>query len=155
METRKSRAWPLHRRARVSAIAESFRRRLFLRGSGHADRDTLDSHLYHLLVVFEVPQPLQHRAYNQWQRHGGVVENFREAPAFLRRHEFPPRNRFRVGAPAQAAPAYRLRANAQAVVVALERQLLVAAPSEQLRVNAELLRPVTRHAAPNGKNPHA
>src|SRR5437763_1738391 len=45
--------------------------------------------------------------------------SFGEAPAFLRRNEFPPGNGFRIRAATQPSPAHRLRADAQAVVVTL------------------------------------
>src|SRR5216683_5655207 len=108
-----------------------------------------------VLRPFEIPDALQHRANNQRQRHRRVIENFREAPAFFWRHEFPPRDRFGVRAAAQPAPMDRFRANPHAVVVALQRKFFVTAPRQEFRVHAELLRPVPRHAAAHGQNPHA
>ena len=49
----------------------------------------------------------------------------------------------------------RLRANAHAIVVALQRKFLVAAPRKQFSVNAELLRPITRDAPTHRQYPHA
>src|SRR5215472_5146625 len=108
-----------------------------------------------LFVVLEVAQALQHRADNQWQRYGSIVEDFRELAAFFPRNEFPPRHGFRVCASAQPAPAHRLRTDAHPVIVAFQRKVLVASPREQLRVNAELLPPIARNAAAHGENPHA
>ena len=48
-----------------------------------------------------------------------------------------------------------LGADAQAIIVALERHFLVAAARKQLRVNAELLRPIARNPAAHGENSHA
>src|SRR5581483_3633608 len=50
---------------------------------------------------------------------------------------------------------HRLRADSHAVVVALQRQLLITAPGQQFGVHAELLRPVPRHAAADREYPHA
>src|SRR5215472_5355184 len=108
-----------------------------------------------LFVVLKVAQALQHRADNQWQRYGSIVEDFRELAAFFPRNEFPPQHGFRVCASAQPAPAHRLRTDAHPVIVAFQRKVLVASPREQLRVNAELLRPIARNAAAHGENPHA
>src|SRR5690349_11238915 len=108
-----------------------------------------------LLFTFKVPQALQHSAGNQRQRHGRIIENLRELAALFRRDEFPPRNCFRVRTATQPSPAHGLGADAQAVVVAFKRQLLVAAPREQLRVYAKLLRPVARNTPANRKNAHA
>src|SRR5207245_1110540 len=104
---------------------------------------------------FEIPEPLQHRSHDQRQRHGRVIEYFRKPPAFLRRNEFPPGNRLSVCAAAQPAPAYRLRTYSYAIVVTLQRQLSITAPRQQLGINAELLRPIARHATAHGKNSHA
>src|SRR5260370_18439266 len=95
---------------------------------------------------FEITEPLQHRSCDQRQRYRRVIEYFCKASAFLRRNEFPPRNRFGVRAPAQSTPAYRLRANSHSIVVTLQRQLPIPAPRQQLPINSELLCPVARHA---------
>src|ERR1700731_2564064 len=45
--------------------------------------------------------------------------------------------------------------NAQAVVVAFQRNFFVAATRKKLRVHSELLGPVAGHSAADGKNAHA
>src|SRR6266480_3761093 len=92
-----------------------------------------------LLWSCEIPDAFEHRPDDQRQRHRGIIEDFGEAPTFFRRDKLAPRNGFRVRAAAEAAPMDRLRTNAHAVVVALQRDFLVAAPRKQFRVNAELL----------------
>src|SRR5579859_3488855 len=49
---------------------------------------------------------------------------------------------------------HRLRANSHAIVVALQRNLLVAAPRQQFRIYSELLRPIPRHSASDREYPH-
>src|SRR5882672_644621 len=106
------------------------------------------------LVSLEVANPLQHCADNQRQRYRRIIENFREFSALFRWNKLAPRNGLRVRAAAQPAPMYRFRADPQTVVIALQRELLVTTPRQQLRVHAELLRPVARHAAAHRENPH-
>ena len=50
---------------------------------------------------------------------------------------------------------HRLRADAHAIVITLQRNLFISASCQQFRVHAKLLRPVARHASANRKNPHA
>src|SRR5690349_2781065 len=129
----------------------SFRRIALPRTSWRSNSSS--NPLFCLFAIFalEVTQALEHRADNQWQRHGGIVKYFRELPAFFPGHEFPPGNGFGVRASAQPAPAHRLGADAQAVVVALQRQLLVAPARQKFRIDAELLRPVAWHSAAYGE----
>src|SRR5882762_6360331 len=107
------------------------------------------------ILVFVIPDALEHRAHNQRQRHRRIVKNFRKASALFRRHKFPPRNCFRICATAQSAPMHRLRTNSNSVVVAFQRQLAISTPRQQLRIDSKLLRPVARYSAANRKNPHA
>src|SRR2546425_1031914 len=104
---------------------------------------------------FVISDALQYGSDDQRQRDRSIVENFRELPALFRRHKFPPGNRFRVSTAAQPSPMHRFRANPHTIVVALQRKFLVPAPREQLRVDAELLRPVARHSSTNCQNSHA
>src|SRR5258706_16066211 len=104
-------------------------------------------------LLFEVPDAFQHGPGDQGQRHRRVVEHFRETPALFRRHKLSPRYRFRVRASAQAAPVDRLRANPHAIVVPLQRKLLVPAPSQQFRVHPKPLRPLPPPPPPPPPNP--
>src|SRR5260370_2809057 len=107
------------------------------------------------LVSLKVANPLQYGPDDQRQRHRCVIENFRETSAFFWRHKFAPRNSFRVCAAAEAAPMHRLRADAHAVVVALHRKFFAAAPRQQFRINAELLRPVAWHSSADSQDSHS
>src|SRR5262249_32671819 len=98
-------------------------------------------------LSFEISDSFEHGPNNQRQRHRRIFKYFREFPTFFRRNKFSPRHGFRVRAPTQPAPVHGLRTNPQAVVVALQRQVFIPAPRQQLRVNTELLRPISRNAA--------
>src|SRR2546427_2420843 len=104
---------------------------------------------------FVISDALQYGSDDQRQRDRSIVENFRELPALFRRHKFPPGNRFRVRASAEPAPMHRFRANPHTIVVALQRKFLVAAPRQQFRVHAKLLRPIARDAAAHRQNSHS
>src|SRR5216684_8060309 len=107
-----------------------------------------------LCFLAEVFQAFEHCARHERKGHGRIVENLGEAPALFRRNKLSPRHRLRVSAPRQPAPMHRLGTNPHAVVVAFQRKLFVAAPRQQLRVHAELLRPVPRYASADGEDPH-
>ena len=96
-------------------------------------------------------QPLQHRSDNERQPNCGIYEHFAEPAAFSGWNELSPGNRFAIRAAGQASPKYWLRANAQAVVIAFERQVLTQLPVAQFNERSELLRPVARHASADGK----
>src|SRR6267143_5748682 len=106
-------------------------------------------------LLFKVPDALQHRPNDQRQRHRRIIEDLREPSAFFRRNKFSPGYGFRIRAAAKPAPMHRLRADAHAVVISLQRNFFVPAPRQQFRVHAELLRPITRHSSADRKNPHA
>src|SRR5712671_796146 len=48
-----------------------------------------------------------------------------------------------------------LGTDSHSVVITLQRNFFVAAPRQQFRVHAELLRPITRHSSTDRKNSHA
>src|SRR5713226_154761 len=66
-----------------------------------------------------------------------------------------PRTPLAVGTARQPSPIHRLGTNAQAVVIALQRQVFPAPPMAQLDERAELLRPVARHSAADRKDSKA
>src|SRR5260370_4254390 len=106
------------------------------------------------LRLFVIPDALEHRPDHQRQRHRGIIEDFRKPPSFFRRPELSPGNGFRVSAAADAAPMDRLRANAHAVAVALQRNFFVAAPRQQFPIPSKLLRPLATHSSAHRKTPH-
>jgi hypothetical protein len=107
-----------------------------------------------MALLFEVADALQDGADDERESDGGVFEDFGEAASFFGGNEFAPGNGFGVGATAEAAPVNRLGADADAVVVALERKIFVAAAGHELGVDAELLGPVARNTTANGEDPH-
>jgi hypothetical protein len=104
--------------------------------------------------LLEVADALEDGAYYQWEGYGGVFEDFGELAAFFGWDEFAPAYGFGVGAAAEAAPVDGLGADTNAVVVALEGKIFVAAAGHEFGVDAELLRPVARDAAPDGEDTH-
>src|ERR1700736_4261446 len=67
-------------------------------------------------------QALEYRCHDERQTNRGVYEYFSEFSALCRRHKLSPRNRLAVRASRQATPIHGLRTDAQAIVIALERQ---------------------------------
>ena len=92
---------------------------------------------------FEVAEALQDGAYYQRKGYGGVVQDFGEAAAFFCGDEFAPGDGFGVGAAGEAAPVYRLGADADSVAIALQRNFFVAAARQEFGIDAELLGPVS------------
>src|SRR6185312_15065483 len=86
------------------------------------------------------------------QADGGVDEDFTEAATFIRRDEFAPGDGLRIRRAGKASPVDGLRADADAVMVALEWDVFSGAADTQFTVRAELLRPVARHAAADGED---
>src|SRR6476660_8316635 len=70
------------------------------------------------------PQPLQYRGDYQGETYRRIHENLAEFSTFSRGNKLAPGNCFTVGAARESSPVHRLRADTQAVVVALERQVL-------------------------------
>src|ERR1700690_326912 len=87
---------------------------------------------------FSLSQPLQHRRHNQRQTYGRIYESFAEFPAFRRRNELAPGNGLAVGAAGEASPIDRLGADADAVVVSLERNIFAEAAVTQFDERGEL-----------------
>src|SRR5208282_5449156 len=100
-------------------------------------------------------QPLQHSGYDQRQAYRGIHKNFAKLPTFSRRHKLSPGNRLAVGTARKAAPVHRLRADAQSIVIALQRQVFPAPAVAQFDERTELLRPVTRNASAYGEDSEA
>ena len=92
---------------------------------------------------------------DEGQGHGGVVEDFGELAAFGGRDELAPGDGFAVRGAAESAPVDGLGADAQAVVVALEGEILAASAMAQLDVGAELLSPIAGNAAADGEDSEA
>src|SRR5258708_3689037 len=99
-----------------------------------------------------LPQPLQHCGNNDRQSDGRIDEHLSETSAFGRGYEFSPRDGLAIGTSRQAAPIHRLGTDAQAVVIALQRQVLAQSAVPQFDERAELLRPVPRNSAAYGEN---
>lgn len=104
-----------------------------------------------LLKVFDA---LQDRADHKRERDGGVFQDFGELAAFFGGNELAPGDGFGVGAAAEAAPVDGFGADADAVTVAFEGKIFVAATSHEFGVDAELLGPVARDAATDGEDAH-
>jgi hypothetical protein len=104
--------------------------------------------------VLEVFQAFEDGAYYQGEGYGGVFEDFGEAAAFFAGNEFAPAHGFGVGAAAEAAPVDGFGTDADAVVIAFERKFFIAAARHEFGVDAELLGPVARDTAADGKDAH-
>src|SRR5450631_1607071 len=98
-------------------------------------------------------QPLDHCGNDDRQTDGRVYEDLAKPPAFGRRNELAPRDRFAIGAARQSAPVHWLRAYPETVVIALQRQVLSEPSVPEFDERPKLLRPVARHPAANGENP--
>ena len=72
-----------------------------------------------LVLALEVADTLKHCANDQRQGHGGIVKDFREAPAFLRWNKLAPGNGLGIGAATEPSPVNRLWTNAQTIVLSL------------------------------------
>jgi hypothetical protein len=105
-------------------------------------------------LLFEVADALEDGTDDQRESDRGVFEDFGEAASFFGRNELAPRDGFGVGAAAEATPVNRLGADADAVVVAFERKIFVAAAGHELGVDAELLGPVARNTTADGEDTH-
>src|ERR1019366_986924 len=78
-----------------------------------------------------------------------------EAPTLFRRNKLAPRHGFAVGASRQPAPVHRFRADAHAIVEALQGQVFAATPMAQFYEWTKLLRPVSRYTTADSQNPQA
>jgi hypothetical protein len=107
-----------------------------------------------MALLFEVADALKDSADYEGERDGGVFEDLGEAASFFGRNEFAPRDGFGVGAATEAAPVNRLGADADTVMIALERKIFVAPPGHELGVDAELLGPVARNTTADGEDAH-
>jgi len=103
----------------------------------------------------EMAEALEDRAHDQGERDGSVVENFGESAALLDRNKLAPGDGLGVRATGESTPIHGFRTDAHTVVVPFERKFFVAAARKKLRVDAELLRPISRNAATDGKDTHA
>src|ERR1019366_2350837 len=97
-------------------------------------------------------QPLQHGGYDQRQTYCSVHKHFPKLPTFSRRYELAPRHRLAVGTARKSAPVDRFGADAQSVVITLQRQGFPAPAGAQFDERPELLRPVARNASANGED---
>src|ERR1700756_212289 len=107
-----------------------------------------------IALLSEVADALKNGTDDEQEGDGGVFEDLGEAASFFGRNELAPTNGFGVGAAAEAAPVNRLGADADTVVVALERKIFVAAAGHEFGVDTELLGPVARNTAADGEDAH-
>src|SRR6185437_7282325 len=103
-------------------------------------------------LLIPLAESLKECSAHDGQADGGVDEDFAEAAAFIRWNEFAPGDGLRIRRAGKASPVDGLRADAHAVMVALERDVFSGAADTQLTVRAELLRPVARHASADGED---
>src|SRR6185437_13414043 len=73
-------------------------------------------------------QPLEQRGHDQRQANSGIDKHFAELAALRGRNELAPGNRLAVRTAGEASPVHGFGADAQTVVVALERHVLAQPP---------------------------
>src|ERR1700690_296093 len=100
-------------------------------------------------------QPFEHGGDDQRQAYRSIHKNLPKLSTLRWRHKLSPRNGLAVRTARKSAPIHRLRADAQSIVIALQRQVFAAAAVAQFDEGPELLRPVPRNASADGEDSQA